>query len=533
MRILTNAQIRTLNTNQPSATALAIDDHAPHAGRILAIGNDDALISEFGHRAKVKDMNGSVILPGLTDSHIHLRNYGLSLSKVDCSASTMEECLQRVADQVKETPKGQWIQGHGWNQNEWGGKFGAAGDLDIVSPDHPVYLTAKSLHAGWANTAALKIARINSDTPDPINGAIQRDANNEPTGILFESAMKLVSEKIPQPTAKEDELAIQKAQAALLKMGLTGLHDFDRRRSFEALQSLHGRGDLKLRVLKHIPVERLEYALGVGLHSGFGDDMLRIGSIKMFADGALGPRTAAMLKGYEGEPENLGMLFVDREEIFEQAHRAARGGLSMTIHAIGDRANHEVLAAYEQLRKFEQNEGLLPLRHRLEHAQIVHPEDFQLIADLDIIASTQPIHATSDMDMADQYWGDRAAHSYAWKTLFNQNIRVTFGSDAPVDSPNPFWGIHAAVTRKRRGSAPDNEAWYPEQRLTVEEAIKGYTTGAAYAAGIEDKLGMLAPGYLADLIVVNDDPFKCSAEHLYEIEPTATMVGGNWVWRGS
>ena len=531
MRILVNAQIYTLNQHKPSATALAIDDHAPQAGRILALGDEDAIMAEFGGRAEVEDMGGEVILPGLTDAHIHLRHYGLGLKYVDCSAMSKDECLQKVAERAKQTPKGDWVQGHGWNQNEWKGGFGSAAELDAAAPSHPVYLTATSLHAGWANTAALNAAGIDRETRDPPNGTIQQDEQGKPTGILLEAAMRLVSAVIPQPTHQENIAAIQTGQAELWRVGLTGVHDFDRRRSFEALQTLHARGDLKLRVLKHIPVERLDYAIGIGLHSGFGDDMLRIGSVKMFADGALGPRTAAMLEPYDGEPQNSGMLFVDREEIFEQAQIAARGGLSMTIHAIGDRANHEVLAAYAQLREFEKNEGLPNLRHRLEHAQIVHPDDFKQFSILEIIASTQPIHATSDMHMADQYWGRRAQYSYAWKTLLDYGVKLSFGSDAPVDSPNPFWGIHAAVTRQRRDGSPDNNGWYSEQKLTVEQALHGYTQGAAYAAGMEDRLGMLAPGYLADLIVIDKDPFRCNPEELQEIQASATMVGGDWVWR--
>lgn len=489
------------------------------------------VISEFGGHADVEDMEGKVVLPGLTDSHMHLRNYALSITRVDCASATKEECLQRVAQRAKITPNGEWILGHGWNQNEWPGGFGQATELDATAPDHPVYLTATSLHAAWVNTAALKTAGLNSETPDPPNGAIQRDKHNKLTGILFESAMRLVSEAIPQPTQEENVTAIQLAQKELWKVGLTGVHDFDRRRSFEALQSLRKRGDLKLRVLKHIPVERLEYALGVGLHSGFGDDMLRIGSVKMFADGALGPRTAAMLEPYESEPDNLGMLFIDREEIFESARDAVKGGLSMSIHAIGDRANHEVLAAYAQLREFEKHEGLPKLRHRLEHAQIVHPEDFRKFSELDIIASVQPIHATSDMLIADRYWGERSRYSYAWRTLKENGASLSFGSDAPVDSPNPFWGIHAAVTRQRQDAAPNSPGWNPEQKLTVEETFHGYTLGPAYAAGMEHRLGKLAPGYLADLIVVKTDPFTCPPDELWQIHPTATMVGGDWVWR--
>jgi len=531
MRILTNAQIYTLDSQQPNAEALVIDDHAPHAGRVLALGQADALRAEFGGRAQVEDMAGRVIIPGLTDAHIHLRHYALNLQKINCFGLSKAECLDKVAERAKHTPTGHWIQGHGWNQNEWPGGFGSAADLDAAAPQHPVYLTATSLHAAWANSAALKAAGINAQTADPPNGEIQRAAAGQPTGILFETAMKLVADAIPQPTAAENEAAIQTAQTQLWQLGLTGVHDFDRRRSFAALQNLHKRGELGLRVLKHIPVERLEHALGVGLRSGFGDDMLRIGSIKVFADGALGPRTAAMLDPYKGEPHNRGMLFLDGEELFEHARQAAEGGLSMTVHAIGDRANHEMLAAFAQLRQYERDHDLPAGRHRLEHAQVLHPDDLGRLAELDVIASVQPIHATSDMVMADQYWGARAEQAYAWRTLLEKGTRLAFGSDAPVDSPNPFWGLHAAVTRQRGDGTPGPDGWYPEQRLSVAQALAAYTAGPAYAAGMEDRLGKLAPGFLADLLVLDDDPFTCPAGQLREIKPKATMVGGDWVWR--
>jgi predicted amidohydrolase YtcJ len=308
------------------------------------------------------------------------------------------------------------------------------------------------------------------------------------------------------------------------------VHDFDRADSFAALQTLHKGGELKLRVLKSLPVEILEQAVEVGLRSGFGDDLLRIGGIKVFADGALGPHTAAMFEPYIGEPDNRGMLFLDGEELFEIGRKAASGGLSLAVHAIGDKANHEVLNGFKQLRKFEADEGLPHLRHRIEHVQLLHPDDLGKLADFGIIASMQPIHATSDMLMADTSWGDRSRYGYAWRTLLDKGIRMVFGSDAPVDSPNPFLGIHAAVSRRRVDGSPGPEGWYPEQRITGEEALHGYTTGPAYAAGMEDRLGKLAPGCLADLIVLDSDPFTCPPEALRGIKPKATMVGGDWVW---
>jgi predicted amidohydrolase YtcJ len=386
------------------------------------------------------------------------------------------------------------------------------------------------LHAGWANSAALRAAGITAATVDPPNGQIQRDEHGQPTGILFEEAQGLVEDAIPHPSAEEDIAAIQTAQARLWSFGLTGVHDFDRLRSFAALQSLHGRGQLKLRVHKNLPVEVLEHAIGIGLRSGLGDDLLRIGGIKVFADGALGPRTAAMVEPYAGEPNNRGMLFLDAEQLFEHAQNAARGGLKMTVHAIGDRANHEVLNAYEQLRNFERSAGLPALRHRIEHVQILHPDDLQRLGKLHIIASMQPIHATSDMQAADEYWGERSQYAYSWRTQLEAGSVLAFGSDAPVESPNPWLGIHAAVTRRRADGSPGAEGWYPQQRLTLGEALAGFTTGPAYAAGAENKLGRLAPGYLADLIVMEQDPFSIDAHELQHLLPSAVMLGGEWVY---
>jgi predicted amidohydrolase YtcJ len=343
--------------------------------------------------------------------------------------------------------------------------------------------------------------------------------------------MELVGRAIPEPAVEAVAEAIEQAQPALWRMGLTGVHDFDRRDCFMALQQLHAKGRLRLRVTKSIPLDALEHAVELGLRTGFGDDWLRIGSVKAFMDGALGPRTAAMFRPYLNEPENRGILNMDSEELFEAGRQAVDAGLSLAVHAIGDRANHEVLDAFEQLRRFEQDRSLPPLRHRIEHVQVLHPDDAGRLAELGIIASMQPIHATSDMRMADQYWGERAALSYAWQTQLGQGAKMAFGSDAPVESPNPFIGLHAAVTRQRADGSPGPEGWYPEQRLSVQEAIQGYTLGAAYAAGTESHSGKLAPGYLADLIVLAQDPFVSSPVALLEMASLGTMVGGEWVWQ--
>ena len=523
MKILHNARVHTMDPARPTASALIVD-----RGEVLATGGEE-LLAGFGDAEK-EDLGGRVVLPGLTDAHLHLHFYSLALQMIDCETATLEECLQRVADRARSANAGAWILGHGWNQNVWG-NWPRAADLDRLIPADPVYLTAKSLHAAWANSAALKIAGITAETPDPKDGKIQHDERGEPTGILLESAVALVGDLVPEPSVASLADAMEKAQRVLWKMGVTGVHDFDRRESFMALQQLRAERRLKLRVTKNLPVELLDHAVALGLRTGFGDDWLRIGSVKAFMDGALGPRTAAMFQPYDGEPDNRGILNLDGEQLFEYARHAADVGLGMTVHAIGDRANHEVLNAYEQLRAYETEKGLPHLRHRIEHVQVLHPDDVPRLARLNVIASMQPIHATSDMRMADTYWGERTTYAYAPKTQLEMGAHVAFGSDAPVESPNPFRGIHAAVTRRRADGSPGPDGWHPEQRLTMQQAIGGFTTGAAYAAYAEHRQGLLAPGSLADLIVLEKDPFACDPAEVKDFQSSATMVGGEWVFK--
>lgn len=526
--VIYNARVFTNHPAEPEVSALAIQN-----GTVIALGRDAESLGRRETNLTRIDLAGNVVWPGLVDSHFHLEHYALSLDRVNCETESREICLQSVGERALQTPQGQWIRGHGWNQNLWKGGFGNAKILDKAASRHPVYLTAKSLHAGWANSMALRLAGISKDTPDPEDGKIERDRQGNPTGILFETAMKLVEKAIPEPSDEQVSEAIAKALPTLWRLGLTGIHDFDGRRCFSTLQILRGANRLKLRVVKSIPLENLPHAAALGLKTGFGDEFLRIGSVKLFADGALGPQTAAMLQPYRGTTGRMGMLFLDAEEIFEHGCEAARSGLSLAVHAIGDRANHEVLNAFQQLRAFEASQKLPALRHRIEHLQILNPADLDRAADLNIVASVQPIHATSDMDIAGLYWGERSANAYAFSSLQKSGAVLCFGSDAPVESPNPFWGIHAAVTRRRHNGQPGEEGWYPEQKITLQQALAGYTTGPAYAAGLEKRQGRLAPGYCADLIVLKKNPFAVDPAELIELQPTATMVAGEWVWRSS
>jgi len=495
-------------------------------------------------------MKGMTIIPGLVDAHLHLKNYAFNLSKINCETKTREECIERVKQRAIKSSDDSWLLGHGWNQNMWTEGYGSAYELDMVTSKNPVYLTAKSLHAAWVNSKALSIAKISKYTPDPLNGRIERDVDGNPTGILFESAMNLVSNCIPEPDLEDNIKSIELAQSSLHQMGITSVHDFDRRSSFVALQILHERGKLNLRVVKSIPQEDLTYAIGIGLRSGFGNDFLRIGSVKLFSDGALGPQTAAMFEPYIGESENRGLLMIDGEELFEIGRLATSNGLSLAVHAIGDYANHEILKGFKQLREFEEQEinykkfddrrreiidnrtlqQTRPFRHRIEHVQLIHPDDSTQLSELGIIASMQPIHAISDMEMAEKYWGARCSFAYPWKTQIFHGAKLAFGSDAPVESPNPFWGIHAAVTRCKHDGFPGENGWIPQQRISLQDALHAYTIGSAYAAGMEDRIGTLSPDYLADLVVLEQDLFACDPVDLWRIAPVSTMVGGKWVY---
>ncbi|MFN3928447.1 MAG: amidohydrolase [Thermoflexus sp.] len=516
--ILWNARIYTQDPERPVAEAIAIAGE-----RIVAVGSAEEARSWPRARARLLDLGGAVVLPGLIDAHLHLEGYARRRIGVDVDTPTLEEALARVARRAAYTPPGAWIIGRGWLQERWG-RFPTADDLDRVAPAHPVALWARSGHALWVNREAMRRAGITAGTPDPPGGRIARDPRGEPVGLFFERAMDLIARAIPEPSTEELAEALYEALHELAALGLTAVHNFDGPRSFAALQILHERGDLPLRVVQHLPLAMLDHAIALGLRTGFGDAWLRVGAVKIFADGALGPRTAWMLAPYEGEPENLGIAFTSLDVMQEAARQATAAGLWLAVHAIGDRANREVLDLFAELRALETRLGIPPeaRRHRIEHAQLVHPDDLPRFGQLGILASMQPIHAISDRPMAERYWGERCATAYAWRALKEHGARLAFGSDAPVESPNPWWGLHAAVIR---------DGWHPEQALTLEEALEAYTVGSAWAAGLERAQGRLRPGMWADLVVLPADPFRIAPEELRGLEVLGTMVGGRWVYQ--
>jgi len=532
--LLLNGRITTLDADCPRASALAI------AGdRVLAVGDPSTtdvpsapgrcLRDFLAPGGTVLDLGGRCVLPGLADSHVHFASYALSRRALDLAgAATLGEVLALVAERARETGPGEWIVGLRWDQERWPERrFPTVADLDGVAPGHPVMLRAKSGHALVANSLALHLAGVTVETVDPPGGRIGRDSEGCPDGMLFEdSAMSLVADLVPPPGPEETDDALRQAFPSAWRVGLTAIHDMDGLSAFTAYRRLHARRELGLRVIKVLPAGALDRALEVALRAGPGDDWLRVGGIKVFADGALGPRTAAMLAPYAGEPENVGVVTTDGDTLRALARRAAADGLPLAVHAIGDRANRTVLDALAGVGE----PGPGRLRQRIEHVQLLHPDDVGRLAALGVTASMQPIHATQDCEMADRYWGDRCATGYAWRSLLEAGTVLAFGSDCPVEDLNPFVGIHAAVTRRRADGFPGPEGWYPRQRLTVEQALRAYTLGAAYAAGVEDRLGSLAPGKLADLVVLDRDIFACDPMAIAETRVVATMIGGRFVY---
>lgn len=526
--LLINAHIPTA---QPGVTALAILN-----GRIVALGTNDQVISvadSLQHAGLVStppryDLHGTTVWPGLTDSHIHFLWLGQSLRDVQLEgARSARDAANRVAERAASLPAGSWIRGQGWNRNAWGEGWPTRHLLDELVPHHPVALTSKDYHTLWANTLALHMAGITARTASPDGGDIVRDLDGNPLGILKENATALLYRALPTPSLADCTAALRAAQALAHSLGLTSIHAFEGADALQAFQVLEERQELRLRVLISLPSASLDAALTVGARSGTGSDWLRIGGIKIFLDGTLGSQTAAMLDPFEGQDrDNKGMLIHAPEAFHDMVTRAGRAGLSCAVHAIGDRANQLALDTYAYLHR----EGIHPpLPQRIEHAQIIHPADMQRFAALNVIASMQPIHATSDRDVADTYWGARARTAYAWNTLRQAGTTLAFGSDAPIESCNPFWGLYAALTRQRH--THQESSWYPAERLSFAAALAAYTTGAAVASGTTQRRGQIAVGMDADLIVLPASMRPATdPASLIEARPLCTIVNGEIVY---
>jgi predicted amidohydrolase YtcJ len=510
--VLANGKFLTLNSARAQTTAIAFANH-----RVVAY--DDEAVALQGAQTQVIDLRGRLAIPGLVDHHIHFTAYAMSRARVNLDgARSLEEAVARVAERVKSSKPGEWVVGLGWNDTEWAvPRFPTKAALDPISPENPVALDRKDGHSVWVNSAALRLAGINSETPDPAGGVIDRDAAGHPSGTLRENAVELLGGNIGFEAGKISPDVLLSAIQTAHTLGLTGIHNVEGPDSLSAFQELHAQNKLTLRVTHMIPCEKLEHALALGIRGGLGDDWLSIGGIKIFADGSLGSQTAWMLEPFEGQPANRGVATHSPEQIGQWARAAAGAGMMVCTHAIGDRAIRQVLDLYEKLR----DDGFrVPLR--IEHVQHLHPADIPRFHALDVTASMQPIHATSDYKMTDQYLGARGRYTYAFKSLLDAGATVVFGSDCPVETLDPWVGIHAAVTRERANGEPRG-GWYPEERLSVEQAVRAY-------------LPMPRPdriegddSALTDWIVLSQNIFAIPPNELLSTQVDYTIVGGKVV----
>ena len=515
--LITNARIYPAARSQPVA-AMAVKD-----GRILAVGQDS--LGAAGPSTRRLDLHGATVLPSFIDSHAHMRGLGALLESRDLRhVATVAEIAAYVKERAAALPRGEWVVARNWDQTNWGGAFPAARDLDSAAPDHPVFLSRVDGHAAWVNSLALKLAGITDQTPDPPGGKILRDAQGRATGILIDQAMGLVRRKIPQPAFAQIKRQLELAARECARLGLAGVHDAGvSAEDLRAYRELLAEGKLPVRIYAMIagpgPLWREYLQKGPEIAP-----FLTVRAIKLYADGALGSRGAALWQPYSDDKANTGLLITPKETIEKIAREAAAHGFQVCTHAIGDRANRVVLDAYAAALG-----GPNDRRFRIEHAQIVSLPDFRLFKEFSVIPAMQATHATSDMRWAEARLGpDRVAGAYAWKRFLALGIPVPNGSDFPVEEPNPFLGFYAAVTRQDAEGRPPG-GWMPDQKMTREEALESWTLHAAYAAFEEKLRGALEPGKYADFIVLDRDIMTVPPKEILGARVKMHFVGGRLV----
>jgi predicted amidohydrolase YtcJ len=510
---------RTLDAERPEVECLAI-----RAGRIAAIGSANEIGSLVGSSGEWLDLRPATVVPGLTDSHIHLIEWALGRTAPDLSGSgAMDQVLASVRGQAESVPPEAWLEFKGWDP-ALRPEAGLA-DLDAASQGRAVALVAHDLHSGWLNTEAMRRLGILENRSDPPGGTLERDPDGRPTGLLKERALDWWYEGRPRPSDAERSAALLQAQAALHRVGVTAVHSVEAPDSFRLLEGLELAGELELRVLHHFPQRFINTLIECGIASGFGSERLRVGGIKYFSDGALGSRTAWMLEPYE-DSEDRGILRLAPEELAADVERALAAGLSATVHAIGDAAVRMVLDTLERA-----GSGGLAIPHRIEHLQCVQRSDLARAARSGIVGSMQPSHLLSDIRLAEERWGpERCQGTMALRSLIRAGTVLAFGSDAPVEEPDPRECFYAALARRDRSGYP-SDGWYPDERLTGLEVLRAYTEGPAVAAGDADRRGRLSPGHHADFCAWDIDPATAEADEILSGKVLATVVGGKLVYR--
>ncbi|MBI5354057.1 MAG: amidohydrolase [Chloroflexi bacterium] len=531
--ILRNGRIFTVDSSLPWAEAVACDH-----GRIMAVGTFDELKKLAGPDTKIINANGRLVLPGLIDAHVHFLWYVLRQhnNQIDLyGVNTIHEMQQRIQKAVQLRGEYQWLHGWGWDETHWAEKPSLR-LLDGISSDIPLILHRADLHTVWVNSAALKLAGITHETPDPAGGKFGRDETGLLTGVLHEwAAIELVEKHIPGYDHQTLQNWLKDAMTEANELGLTSIHDIRLQRegpqSLRLFNDLYQQGELNLRIHMNIAAEFLNEAVQLGIGPGFGNEHLWLGQVKVFADGSMGGKTALMLEPFEKDPGKLGISVTSPETMHELGILARQVGFSLSVHAIGDRAVRNVIDVMSEIPEHDRFPAAA-LPHRIEHVQLIHPDDLPRLSRHHIIASVQPVHILTDWKTANRVWGARARYAYAFRSMLDHHVQLAFGSDAPFADLNPMMGIYAAVTRCDGQREPE-KGWYPEERLSVAESIHGYTMGAAIAAGKGSIQGSISPGKWADFILLNKNIFEIDPMEIPDAKVVMTVVNGRVVFEST
>ena len=530
--ILYNGILATQSTAHPNAQAVAVGN-----GKILALGRNEDVLNLADLYTEKIDLDGRLVVPGFIDTHIHfyewaLKRQGIKLDDLTC----LEELLVRVREAAESRPPGHWIIGQGWNETDWTERYMPTREtLDRAAPAHPVLLWRCDLHLAAVNSTALSLAGITADTQDPPEGRIERNTTGEPTGILRELAINLVRQVIAPPDADQVMEAFEDAAKALHRRGVTGIHDVrlmadeDGASAFQTFQKLDQEGRLDLRSWVTLPGQHLDNIIDLGIRTGFGNDRLRVGHVKFFSDGGMGARTAWMIDPYLDAQR--GMPLIDMDVLAQDIGKADNAGLSVMVHAVGDRANRELINIFEALesRRTLSGSPSPAIAHRIEHVQMLRPEDADRLRDLNVALCVTPANMVLDMNLIDLAVGKKGKWTYAFRRLMDTGAPVMFSSDCPVCDPDPLLGIHAAVTRLRADGTPEG-GWYPNSRVTVAEALKAYTLTPAAVHNAGD-IGSIAPEKRADLVVLSRNILKIPPSKLSETRVDMTLFDGRIVHR--
>ncbi|MGI9141089.1 MAG: amidohydrolase [Gemmatimonadaceae bacterium] len=520
---ITNARVWTADESRPWASAIAVS-----GDRIVAVGSDAQISALIGAGTRVIDARGQMVVPGFTDSHVHFLDGGRGLASVQLrDARTPAEFIARIKAFAATVPAGTWITEGNWDHEHWGGELPRRDWIDSVTPNHPVWINRLDGHMSLANSAALRAAGVTRDARDVAGGTIVRDSGGELTGVFKDNAESHVSAAVPAPTAMMNDRALEAAMAHVAAQGVTSIHHMGNWNDLATFRRAHTRGGLRTRIYAAVPLSSWARLRDTVAAAGTGDDWLRIGGLKGYVDGSLGSHTAAFFDPFTDAPNDRGLLVNTPENLYAWTKGADDAGLHVMVHAIGDRAIRLQLDVFERVAR---ENGARDRRFRIEHAQHIAPPDVARFAQLQVIPSMQPYHAIDDGRWADKVIGaERARTTYAFRSLLDAGAKLAFGSDWYVAPPTPLEGIYAAVTRRTLDDR-NPAGWVPEQKITVEAALRAYTTGAAYGEFAESRKGSLAPGKLADLVLIDRDITRIAPESIRDARVMLTVAGGRVVF---